>query len=52
MSALMDRLSVLGRQLAQSWLHASIYRTVWSLPLPLVLLIAGLLAGWLVWVGP
>lgn len=47
-----DRLTALLRDLARTWLNATVYRTVWSLPLPVVLLVAALIAGWLVWVGP
>jgi hypothetical protein len=52
MSDIAGRLTAILRDLAHTWLRASVYRTVWALPLPLVLLVSALLLGWLVWVGP
>ncbi len=49
---MMDRMVALGRELARMWLHASLSRTAWSLPLPVVLVLAALVAVWLMWVGP
>jgi hypothetical protein len=34
---LLDRAVAMGRQLAQAWVNAAVYRIAWSLPLPLVI---------------
>jgi len=49
---MLTRLATIARDMARAWLHASVYRTVWSLPLPLVLLVTAVLVVWLAWMGP